>query len=160
MEYKDFLIEQATENETKLTINLLRSHPKKLKDYLLERYSSEINEIKKLLTIYFDSNVDIHYTFEDFKSLAWNADLDFYFVDNKEMDYKVVDAGKRKLPVCFVIMPCVSRKYKMDKYEIKDEGIYMLDKYEKMKWLYHELKPYDMSWTRLFNEALKKLKKE
>jgi hypothetical protein len=158
VEYKDILIEQITKDETRLTIKLLRSNPKKLKDYLLSNYLDEINEIKRLLTIYFDSNVDVHYTFEDFKTLAWNGDLDFYFLDNKEMGYEVVDAGKRKLPVCFVIMPPISRRYKKDIYDIKDEGIYMLDKHEKMKWLYHGLQVKDMSWYRIFNKAINKLR--
>lgn len=137
-------------NETNATIKFLENYPKGLKKYIEKRYSGKINKIIDLLTNLFNEEVGVHYTFEDYKK-AWAADIDFYLIKNKS-GYPIATAGKKKVAVCFVIMPPGNKTKTSKDWIIKDEGIY-IKKNKSIKWLYKK-KVNDISWDRILNKAI------
>ncbi len=140
------------DSETKMTLLFAEKNPLALKRYLLKRYSNEIDKIKNRLTEYFKEEVDVYFTFESMKNV-WAFDLDFYLVNNKAK-YPISDAGSRKLPVCFVIVPPGYKKSGSDERLFDAEYIYKVIPKKGISVLYKK-KVKNISWGRLFNEALK-----
>jgi len=129
-----------------------------LKIFLLDKYNIEIKIIINLLCEYFDEKVDVHYTFEDYDSTSvFCFDLDFYLVKNKN-NLSLGYSGKKKLAVCFVIMPPLYKTEKTHKFILGDEGVYLINNLGK-KDLYRKYVT-NFSWIRLFNISIKSLKKE
>lgn len=125
----------------------------------LSKYENDINTIISLLEKYFQEKVKIHYTFEDYNNKnVFCFDLDFYLLENKNK-LKVSNAGKKKLAVCFVIMPPLFKDERTNKFILRDEGIYLV-KNNGIKWLYKNEKVNDLSWNRLFSKSISLLKIE
>jgi len=135
--------------ETKITINFLENNPKGLRDYILRRYGNYLKRIFKKLEKHYGERVDVHFTFLDY---SWAVDLDFYLVFNKAK-YPLVDAGKRKLAVVFVIMPPGYQKPNSRDRVLNDEGIYMKTKEDEIIWLYKSRKITNISWKRILKKA-------
>ena len=147
MEYRD---------ETKITLNFVDNYPKGLKLYLIKRYKNEINKLLKKLTLYFKEEVDICYTFGDDTENSWALDLDFYLVKNKAQ-FPMATVGKKaiELPCCFVICPPGYKKYGSEKRIIEKEIIFKVSKDPRGIVILYKKKVNNISWKRLFAEALK-----
>jgi len=138
--------------ETNITIKLADIHPMGLKRYLILRYKPYINKITSILSSKYNEHVDVHYTFLD---VDWALDLDFYLVHNKSK-FPIANAGNKKLPVCFVIVPPGYKKPDSNKRIIKDESAYFISPPHGIDVIYKK-NVNDINWERLFKNTIMKL---
>lgn len=149
---------ESINNETKLILSLIDSNPNKLKEYIEKTYKKEILILLNKLKTYFNEPVGLHYTFTD-KGNDWSLDLDFYLINNK-LKYPIATAGRKNLPVCFVIMAPGHKVRGKKERQITDEAVYIIDIIngkKKIRYLYKK-KVNDINWKRLFHEAIKGFK--
>ena len=135
--------------ETKMTMNFLENNPKGLRDYIIRRHSKYLKKIFKKLEKHYGEKVDVHFTFLDYQ---WALDLDFYLVFNKA-GYPISQAGNKRLPVVFVVMPPGYQTADSTKRVLNDEGIYQVTKDNEINWLYKSRKITDISWKRILKKA-------
>ena len=129
--------------ETKMTINFLENNPKGLRDYIIRRHNKYLKKIFKRLEKHYGERVDVHFTFLDYQ---WTL------VFNKG-GYPISQAGNRKLPVVFVVMPPGYQTADSTKRVLNDEGIYQVTKNNEINWLYKSRKITDISWNRILKKA-------